>query len=489
MKTLLNKRAVLLSFLLSVFFISVAYAQSMLEIAFPVGELGNCGSKKECKAYCDEEKNISSCRAFARTNNLENNNDEKNFEKVTENGGPGGCAVSSKDPIISCEKYCDDTVNIKECVLYAKTHGLMDSHELAEAEKVLAALDRGARLPSGCTNKKTCQSICEAPSNTRIARECFDFAEEAGLLPPEVSREQAEKVFKAIEEGRAPFKSPKDFEQCENPSSDEIMEKCINFALKNDFLSGEEAEMVKKTGGKGPGGCRGRECKEFCKNPDNSEVCYNFANEYGLMDPEMEKGSQDFLESLRNAPPAVKTCLQAEFGGNLDKVFPGPENGAKLRNCYETYGRNEGTMQGEIGNAFPPEIKSCILSQIGEEGFKQLTEKGPTPQMDEKMRKCFEIRTDSGGGNESRMEERTGEEFRPYKDIRREGVPGENIYREGSEQYPQYPTENRFEGQEEIPTMLIPEGIHQEAPTSFRLERNENNLLSNVIQALGSLLR
>lgn len=460
MKTHLNKRIILFGLFFSVLFISVAYAEPLSEIAFPVKELGNCESKEECKTYCDEEKNISACRAFARKNNLENNDEEKNFEKVKEDGGPGGCAASSNDPIESCEKYCDDTANIKECVSYAKRHNLMNSHELAEAEKVLAALDRGAKLPTGCTNKKTCQSICQAPSNMKIARECFDFAEEAGLLPPEVNREQAEKMFKAIEEGRAPFKSPKDFEQCENPGSDEIMEKCINFALENGFLSGEEAEMVKKTGGKGPGGCRGRECKEFCENPNNSEVCYNFAKEYGLMDPEMEKGSQDFLDSLRNAPPAVKTCLQAEFGENLDKVFPGPKTGAKLRDCYETYGRKSGEMQGQKGEAFPGDIKSCILSQIGEEGFKELTEKGPTPELNEKMRECFEMKRDFGENREDTMER--NREDKGYK----------------------------TEGQEGMPVTPMEEGVRpQEAPTSFRLDRNGNNILSNVIQALDSLLR
>lgn len=404
MKTLLNKYAVLLSILSFVAFISFTYAESLSEITFPVGELGGCESKEECKAYCDEEKNMSACRAFARKNNLEDSDEEKNFEQVREDGGPGGCATSGKDPITSCEKYCDSTVHMKECVLYAKTHNLMDPDELVEAEKVLAALDRGAKLPTGCTNKKTCESICEAPSNMKIARECFDFAEEAGLLSPEVSREQAEKVFKAIEEGRAPFKSPRDFEQCENPSSDEIMEKCINFALENGFLSGEEAEMLKKTGGKGPGGCRGRECKEFCENPDNAESCYNFAKEYDLMDPEMEKSSQDFLDSLRNAPPAVKTCITAEFGENLDKVFPGPKTGEKLRGCYERYGRGGEEREdgeGREGDAFPSEVKSCILSKIGEEGFRQLSEKGPAPELDEKMRECFEMKRDFGENGEN----------------------------------------------------------------------------------------
>ena len=115
MKTLLNKRTVLLSLFFSALFISVAYAETLSEITFPVKELGNCESKEECKTYCDAEKNISACRAFARKNNLEEGD---KFQEVKGDGGPGGCATSSnsKNPIESCETYCDDTAHMKECV-------------------------------------------------------------------------------------------------------------------------------------------------------------------------------------------------------------------------------------------------------------------------------------------------------------------------------------------------------------------------------------
>ena len=34
-------------------------------ITFPVPELGNCGSKSECRTYCDDLANIKTCVAFA----------------------------------------------------------------------------------------------------------------------------------------------------------------------------------------------------------------------------------------------------------------------------------------------------------------------------------------------------------------------------------------------------------------------------------------
>ena len=49
-----------------------------------------------------------------------------------------------------------------------------------------------------------------------------------------------------------------------------------------------------------PPPCRGREaCDEYCSNPDNMEMCMNFAIEAGFMD-EQEKGeSQKMLQALK----------------------------------------------------------------------------------------------------------------------------------------------------------------------------------------------
>jgi hypothetical protein len=42
--------------------------------------------------------------------------------------------------------------------------------------------------------------------------------------------------------------------------------------------------MARKTGGKGPGGCKGKEeCDAFCNNPDNQETCFNFAKDNGMI--------------------------------------------------------------------------------------------------------------------------------------------------------------------------------------------------------------
>lgn len=415
MKTHLNRKVFLVVFFLSFLLISAVYADKG-EIKYPVKELGSCGSQEECKTYCGAPENFSSCSDFAGKNNLRGEDERSKFEAVQADGGPGNCAANSKNPMESCRKFCDDTANMKECVNYARAKGLMDEAEMAEAEKVISALERGIQLPKGCKNKESCQRICEAPADMTIARECFDFAEAAGLLPPGVDREQAEKVFQAIESGRAPFKSPKDFEKCENPPNEEIMQKCMDFALENGFMSPEDAEMVRKTGGKGPGGCRGKkQCEDFCRN--NQEACVAFALEHDLISPEekaqMEEGLGKFRESLSGAPDEVKNCLEGAIGADdLEKISSGQkfltgETGRKAEECFK--------RQQEGNSAFPPEIKSCIISKIGESGFEQLTQKGPTPEMDEQMRSCFEINKEEGEMRPPERREYEGERPEEYE--------------------------------------------------------------------------
>src|SRR3989344_4842680 len=413
MKTLLNKKAVLFSLIVSALFISYVSAQSVFDIKFPVAELGNCANKEECKAYCEKEENFSACRAFASKYGLKGGDaeNEDKFNVIKEDGGPGNCAADAVNPIEACHSYCNVSANMKECVSYAKKHNLMEGEELEEAEKVLAALERGAKLPAGCENKESCQQICEAPANISIARECFAFAEEAGLLSPGVSREQAEKVFKAIEEGRAPFKSPKDFEQCDNPPSDEILQKCIDFAIENGFLSGEEAEMVRKTGGRGPGCCRGREqCETYCQT--HQDECFAFAEEHDLISPEdrtrMEEGMSKFKEGINNAPPEIRACLEQNIGSDTlnqilsDQKRPTKELGEKMRTCFESqFGGGRGGPEGrEFGDQFPPEIKACLESKIGAEGVKRLMESGPNPEMESAMKGCFEMNRGPQGQSE-----------------------------------------------------------------------------------------
>ena len=345
-------------------------AASIFDITYPIAELGGCEDRLACKAYCADESNEDTCEEFAASYGISSapriDKSEK-LKSVQKDGGPGQCAVGADDPQASCKAYCDSTEHIDECVSYGKSHGLLTGEQLAEAEKVASALKRGAKLPDGCTSQNSCKKVCENPSSLAQAKSCFAFGREAGLLPEDFDESRAEKVFKAIEDGTAPFKSPKDFRQCERPKDEEVLKKCVSFAVQSGMMTQEEADVVQKTGGKGPGGCVGEnECRAYCE--EHQQECFQFSKEHNLVKPEqeaqMKRGAEQFKQNLERAPESVRACLASSIGQEvLDSVASGAAMldrgaGEKMRSCFEAgmrEGRPEG-MPGEDGGQFsgPP---------------------------------------------------------------------------------------------------------------------------------------
>lgn len=431
MKILFVKNGVaLLVFFTALVFAGTLYAASIFDIQYPIAELGNCESGQACKAYCDISEHQRACEDFATKFGIGKAAEHK--EKVANairDGGPGNCAADADDPAKSCRTYCDDDAHIRECVAYGEERGLLEGEELEEAHKVTRALESGARLPDGCTSASSCKEACENPNDVETARQCFAFAQQAGLLPPGVDRNMAEKTLTLIAEGKAPFKSIKDFKQCDNPPSDEVLQKCIGFAVDNGLLPAEEAEMIKKTGGKGPGGCVGKkQCEEYCRN--NQDACFAFAEEHDLIRPkekeQMKKGVEMLKQSYENAPSEVRDCLSGNVeGGNLEQILngqkmPSREIGEAMRLCFKSAfkgmvdngggprmlgrpledgvenGFFERKMDGGINSGmqpqanFPPEVAECIRLSAG-----TLPEGRPNPAMESAIRKCF---TEFGGG-------------------------------------------------------------------------------------------
>ncbi|MDP3762443.1 MAG: hypothetical protein Q8Q97_00010, partial [bacterium] len=262
-------------------------------------------------------------------------------------GGPGGCQSEQ-----GCEEYCSDVGNIKECVSFAKEHGMMEKGELEEAEKVQQAVERGARLPGGCRNKKACEAHCSNPDNME---ECLAFAEQAGFMKKE-ELEEAKRILPLMKSGQTPggCRSKQQCEAfCENPDN---VEACVSFAEKAGFMKPEEAVMMRKTGGKGPGGCRGRvECEIYCNNPDNAEQCFKFAEENGLIPPEE-------LEQIKKA-------------GGAEFLKQGGPGGCRGKRECEDFCKNPGNQEACFKFAvekglIPPEEAEKIRESGGTAAFK-----------------------------------------------------------------------------------------------------------------------
>ncbi|MFA6338953.1 MAG: hypothetical protein WCW87_02770 [Candidatus Paceibacterota bacterium] len=398
----------------SAFFINIVIAQTTTEITgiesvqYPVKELGNCKDKAACKTYCDNSAHMEVCLNFAEKNNLMSKEDlsvAKKF-KAAGNKGPGGCKDKN-----SCEQYCNDMSHIDECVSFAEKNDIMPPDQLEEAKKVQKALTSGIK-PLPCNNKKECDTYCNDSSHMEA---CIAFGEAAGFIQGK-ELEDAKKMVAAVKKGAVPPPC-NGKEACDVYCNDSShMEVCMNFAIEAGFMSDqekadsqkvlaaikkgvkmpnckgkeacdaycgaeehfdecsafaeaagfmtpEEATMAKKTKGKGPGGCKNKqECDAFCNNPDNQQTCFDFGKENGLISPEdlkrMEEGTARFNESLKQAPPEVLTCLEAQIGTeamNKLKSGSGPATqsiGDKIRTCFESNMKNFQNMTppGQGGN-------------------------------------------------------------------------------------------------------------------------------------------
>lgn len=266
----------LIIFVFAFFSIFVLAQEVSPDVTFPITELGDCESQETCKAYCDEPEHAKECLDFAEAHNMLPKEEieiaRKMLETVGTTGGPGGCWGKAE-----CEAYCDIPANMEECIVFAKEHGLIPPDELEEAEMALAAIRQGA-TPPPCQGKAECDIYCSEPAH---------------------------------------------------------LEECVAFGVAAGFISAEEAEMIRKTGGKGPGGCRGKEeCDAYCQDPNNMEECINFGIQYGLMPPDEIEDAKKMLEALKKGvtPPPCQSEQECEV------YCSQPENAEECINFAEAAG-------------------------------------------------------------------------------------------------------------------------------------------------------
>lgn len=345
----------IISFICLGVFVFAASAKDLSDVKYPVAELGNCVDKEACADFCDEAENMEKCVNFAESNELLEEKEIKMARKMLEageKGGPGGCKGKTE-----CEAYCDNMDNLEECMGFAEQNGLMEKSEIEEGKKVLQAMKKGIKPPK-CGSKKSCDKYC---ASSEHMEECIVFGEAAGMIP-ENELEGAKKMLNAIKKGVKPLPC-NGKNECDAHCEDHF-EECINFSEAAGFMSAEEVKMARKTGGKGPGGCKGDACKTFCDNPDNRKVCLEFSLENDLMPPEEAVRAKKMLERGRFTGPGgcngdecrtycenplyLEECIK--YSVEMGDITPeqGEEN---LRNAKE--GRKENMENGNIEQSGP----------------------------------------------------------------------------------------------------------------------------------------
>jgi len=224
--------------------INVIKAQAILETqAGP----GGCDSFETCGAFCNRSGNEQTCFDFAVANGLLDPEEAERVRKLIETEGPGGCRG------LECELYCEGPGNELECLDFAAEQGFISQEELSEVRKFMEATVDGG--PGGCIGRE-CETYCNDPNNRD---ECFDFAKDSGLIPPE------------------------------------------------ELAALERIDKKMKESG-GPGGCRTEtDCMQYCSDTAHFDECAAFAVDTGLIPPDQAKAMlRQFIEIEKFGPPGIE---------------------------------------------------------------------------------------------------------------------------------------------------------------------------------------
>ncbi len=341
-------------------------------VVYPIKELGSCKDKVDCATFCNVSSNMVACVDYAEKNSLLSGEDlrisKAVAKRVAEGTTPGSCKSEAE-----CQSFCSGKVeNIKECVSFADGLKIIPENELAEAKKILKALEGGAQMPGSCKTKGECENYCAVASHID---ECLTFAEASDILPKE-ELEQAKKVASFLKEGKTPGKCENKKSCDEYCSKDANFTECISFAETAGFISKEDAEMAKKAGGVGPGGCKSKDaCEEYCNKQENIDVCTNFAIEKGLVSEEdkkmIESGIEEMTKALDSMSPEmrgeVESCLKNSIGEEqynriLNKIDkPTKDIGGKIQSCFARLTKPQGdNMPASLGKPSEEDIKKMI---------------------------------------------------------------------------------------------------------------------------------
>ncbi|OGG93442.1 hypothetical protein A2609_01810 [Candidatus Kaiserbacteria bacterium RIFOXYD1_FULL_47_14] len=343
----------------SLIVVNGAFAQTTpYTIKYPITELGNCKSKDACKNYCDDPNHIDACVTFAEKNGMLSSEQLAEAKQVQ-----AAIAKGIKPPACNgkkeCDAYCEEPIHMKECISFGEASGFLKGKELQDAKKMIVAIDNGA-TPPACKGKEACDAYCSDRSHIEA---CMTFAQAAGLMTPEEAQ-NSEKMMAAIKKGFMPpdcrGKEACDAYCAESAHTDE----CINFSIAAGFMTEKEAEMAKKTGGKGPGGCIGKDaCDAFCNTPDNQQTCMNFARDNGIISEEetqrMQEGQQKFKDSMQNIPAEVEDCMKTILGdSSFEKIksgqtIPPRDMSEKVDSCFSKMGSPREKQPGKGGD-IPP---------------------------------------------------------------------------------------------------------------------------------------
>lgn len=172
-----------------------------------------------------------------------------------------------------------------------------------------------------CTNKTECKTYCDNPKNSEA---CLDYAVKNNLMTQEEAL-LARKVMSGELNGPGGCKTK---DECEDYCNDMAhIEQCVSFAEANNLMTSEELAEAKKIAaairqGIQPPACKSKsECDNYCSEASHMEECMNFAVQAGFMSAEEQADAQKMLAALKNGvkPPACRGKTECEQYCSLEE--------------------------------------------------------------------------------------------------------------------------------------------------------------------------
>ncbi|MBZ9577620.1 hypothetical protein KJA13_01095 [Patescibacteria group bacterium] len=200
---------------------------------------GGCSSPTQCKAYCEEPSLIEECITFAEKAGIipPSEAEEARLVRKALLAGiplPGNCGTKK-----NCDAYCSKPAHTKECIQFTRRAGLISAEEAAQAEKVMPLMAKG-ESPGDCKSKEECETYCADESHTE---ECVSFILKAGLI----TEEEAKILRRTGGTGPGDCKSKIECDAFCNNSANQ--ETCLDFALQYDLMPQEEIQKIREGAG------------------------------------------------------------------------------------------------------------------------------------------------------------------------------------------------------------------------------------------------
>ncbi|MFA5936593.1 MAG: hypothetical protein WC822_01805 [Candidatus Paceibacterota bacterium] len=372
---------------------------------------GGCKGQTACEQYCGASTHLEECIAFAEKNGMMPEQQLKDSKKVIaaiKSGlKPPACGGSEQ-----CTSYCSNPQHMEECMTFSIAAGIVPDNQKEQMQKTLSAIKQGAKPPacqpnppsdqlgqSGQTNQSNSGlPMCDKYCGTH-QEECMTFSLATGMVPDD-QKMQMQKALDVFKQGIKPpacqpnppdqsgqpnqpnqsgqsggaggpneglknksnqsSKSEQDLQACDQYCADSShVEECVKFSVAIGNMTEEQGQNSIRNGGKGPGGCVGRDaCNTFCDNPDNQETCFNFGKDNGMIPKEdlqrMQDGQQKMKDSFSQIPQEVLDCLTSTVGADVvEKMKNGsfvPKNaGDSINQCFQKAPQGKMPDQNQLG--------------------------------------------------------------------------------------------------------------------------------------------